>query len=91
MADIAATVNEARKAARKSGKFEWRHNGLRHSYCSYRLAVTADVARVSYEAGNSPAIIHAHYKSLVTEKAGKKWFAIMPDRQQNIVPLAVNG
>jgi len=56
----------------------WKKNGLRHSFCSYRLAVLKDEAQVSYEAGNSPEMIQRHYKALVTEKQGKAWFNIVP-------------
>ena len=64
-------------AARKSG-VKWVHNGLRHSFVSYRLAVTHDPARVATEAGNSPAMVHRHYKALCTEAEGKEWFSIIP-------------
>ena len=40
---------------------EWKHNGLRHSFISYRVAECADVPRVADEAGNSPQIIRQHY------------------------------
>ena len=56
----------------------WVKNGLRHSFCSYRLAVTHDPARVATEAGNSPNMIHRHYKALVTEKDGQEWFSVAP-------------
>jgi len=59
-------------------KMNWVRNGLRHSFCSYRLAVTHDPARVATEAGNSPNMIHRHYKALVTEKEGNEWFSIFP-------------
>jgi hypothetical protein len=59
-------------------KMKWVRNGLRHSFCSYRLAVTHDPARVATEAGNSPNMIHRHYKALVTEKEGHEWFSIVP-------------
>jgi hypothetical protein len=32
---------------------KWKKNALRHSFCSYRLAVIEDAAKVAYEAGNS--------------------------------------
>lgn len=54
--------------------FRWVKNGLRHSFCSYRLAVVQDVARVALEAGNSPQMIFQHYRELVTEEDGKEWF-----------------
>lgn len=56
---------------------EWVKNGLRHSFCSYRLAVTHDPVRVATEAGNSTSMIHKHYKALVTEAQGQKWFGLV--------------
>src|SRR5439155_5243916 len=87
VAEIAGAVNAARKKAGKKANFVWHHNGLRHSFCSYRVALTSDVAKVSYEAGNSPAMIHKHYKALVNEKTAKEWFAIMPDAKANVVAM----
>jgi integrase len=57
----------------------WRHNALRHSFCSYRLADVKSAAQVSLEAGNSPRMVFQHYRELVTEKAAKAWFAITPE------------
>jgi integrase len=57
---------------------KWPHNGLRHSYISYRIAEVKDAAKVALEAGNSPDIIFKHYRELVTEEAAKDWFAISP-------------
>ena len=37
-------------------------HGLRHSFISYRVAETQDVAKVALEAGNSPQIIFQHYR-----------------------------
>jgi integrase len=54
------------------------HNGLRHSFCSYRLAVTKSAAQVSLEAGNSPKMLFENYRELVTEKAAKEYFGIFP-------------
>ncbi|MCF7732941.1 MAG: site-specific integrase, partial [Akkermansiaceae bacterium] len=38
----------------------WRQNALRHSFISYRVAETGDVARTALEAGNSPKMIFRH-------------------------------
>ena len=54
--------------ARLCEGFKWAANGLRHSYISYRLAVLHDTARVALEAGNSPEVIFAHYRELVTPR-----------------------
>ena len=58
--------------------FAWKHNALRHSFISYRVAETQDVAKVSLEAGNSPQMIFKHYRELVRPDAAKAWFALMP-------------
>jgi integrase len=79
--------------AEKSG-VPWKHNGLRHSFISYRLAVVKDVGQVSLEAGNSPGMVFKHYRQLVRESEAKEWFGIMPPKQaENVVPLqiAANG
>lgn len=56
----------------------WRQNALRHSFISYRVALTGDVARTSLEAGNSPKMIFRHYLEVVDEEAARIWFGIMP-------------
>ncbi len=58
--------------------FLWKHNALRHSYISYRVAQVQNVAQVALEAGNSPQMIFQHYRELVQPDAAKAWFAIMP-------------
>jgi integrase len=65
-------------AARFCEGFTWQDNGLRHSFISYRLAVLHDTARVALEAGNSPDVIFAHYRELVTPEEAKKWFDVKP-------------
>ncbi len=74
--DRAMNLRFARIAAKVG--MTWVKNGLRHSSCSYRLAVTHDPARVATEAGNSADMVHGHYKALVSEAEGKAWFAVMP-------------
>ena len=58
---------------------EWKHNALRHSFCSYRLAEVKSAAQVSLEAGNSPQMVFRHYRELVTEKEAQAWFAVTPE------------
>jgi site-specific recombinase XerD len=60
------------------GKFKWKHNALRHSFISYRVAETQNVAQVALEAGNSPQMIFQHYRELVRPAEAKAWFAIIP-------------
>jgi hypothetical protein len=51
---------------------------LRHSFISYRLAQTKDIAAVALEPGNSPRMIFAHYRELCTGAEALEWFSILP-------------
>jgi integrase len=62
----------------KASGVPWRKDGLRHSYASYRLAVTKDMASLALEMGNSPSMIFRHYLDLKHEEEGAEWFAIRP-------------
>ena len=77
--DLARRATAERKKKKADAPdFKWKHNALRHSFISYRVAMTQDVAKVSLEAGNSPQMIFKHYRELVRPDAAKAWFAIMP-------------
>ncbi len=56
-------------------KFKTRHNGLRHSFGTYRTAVLKNTAQVSAEMGNSVMMIHKHYRKPVPTVTAKTWFA----------------
>ena len=58
-------------ASAKFKPVKWKKNALRHSFISYRVADTQNVAQVALEAGNSPAIIFAHYRELVRPAEAK--------------------
>ena len=60
--------------------FVWKHNALRHSFISYRVADIQNAAQVALEAGNSPQMIFQHYRELVRPGAAKEWFAIKPKK-----------
>ncbi len=51
-------------------------NALRHSYASYRLALTEDAAKVSLEMGNSPRKLFQNYRKLVTKRQAEHWFSV---------------
>jgi integrase len=74
------TVMPGAETAQDEGwtPFLWKHNALRHSFISYRVAQTQNVAQVALEAGNSPGMIFKHYRELVQPKEAKAWFAIVP-------------
>ena len=85
---VVDAVNEQRQSlAERTGqtflsehKLVWKHNALRHSFISYRLAAIKNAAEVALEAGNSPQMIFKHYRQLVTEAEAKKWFSVLPER-----------
>jgi len=71
-----------------AAKVPWKHNGLRHSFISYRLAQIKNVHQVSLEAGNSPQMVFKHYRQLVSETQATEWFDIVPPRDwKNVLPL----
>ncbi len=55
-----------------------RRNGLRHAFCSFHFAVHANENLTAAQAGNSPAMIHQHYKGLATRAEAEKWFNVCP-------------
>ena len=61
------------------------HNGMRHSFASYRLAITKDTAAVALEMGNSPRKLFENYRELVTPAEAKKWFAVMPAKGGKVI------
>ena len=75
MADPAGALNDLGVNAKITGG--WRQNGLRHSFISYRVALTGDVPRTALEAGHSPKMIFRHYREVVEEQATKVWFSLM--------------
>ena len=80
-----------RKAAGNKIPFKWKRNGLRHSFCSYRLAVTSDAAKTALEAGNSPAMVFRHCRELVTDQEAAEWFAVMPRAVENVIPMPLSA
>ena len=67
--------------------FAWKHNALRHSFISYRVAEIQNVNQVALEAGNSPQMIFRHYRELVRPADAKAWFAIEPRAAGNVVTM----
>ena len=55
------------------------HNGLRHSFITYRMAILKNAAEVALEAGNSPRMIFEQYRELTTAEQAMTWFSTLPD------------
>ena len=77
---------------RTSLKIKPRRNGLRHAFCTYHFALHSNENLTAAQAGNSPAMIHAHYKGLATRAEAEKWFNVRPSKKaQNIIALPQKG
>jgi len=77
---------DLRKAA---GLKRWHINAMRHSFGSYALAQWQDVARVSYQMGNAPAVCRRHYEQIVKKSEAAKFWALRPAAaaEQKIVAM----
>ena len=65
-----------RKAAELA---KWPNNGLRHSFASYRLAMTHDAPRVASELGHtSPQMLYSTYRELVLSEEAQRYWKIEP-------------
>lgn len=78
-----ATADGAQQGKGKA-PLAWKHNGLRHSFASYRLAAVQSAAQVALEMGNSPGVVFAHYRELVTRQQAEAWFSVMPKQKGTV-------
>jgi integrase len=65
-------------ARRKALISVWPQNALRHTCASAWCCIESDVARVAAWLGNSPAVVHQHYRALVSHDEATAWFAVRP-------------
>lgn len=77
LCDLANVAKPLLKAAARVG-LSWQRNALWHSWVSYRMAILQDAGKTALEAGNSPAMIFAHYRKLVTPAQAQDWFNVLP-------------
>jgi integrase len=85
--DTKAMFFKTRLQVAGKAKVTWKQNVLRHSFISYRLAELQNINQVALEAGNSPKMIHRHYRELATPELAKSWFSIAPEVAENVVPM----
>lgn len=67
-----------RALAEELGWPGWKRDVTRHSAASYWLASSQDAHAVAVALGHSEAILHRHYKALVTRAQAEEWLAIRP-------------
>jgi integrase len=85
---LAEAIEEKLQEKDPAAKFAWKHNALRHSFISYRVAQTQNVAQVALEAGNSPRVVFSNYRELVRPADATKWFGIAPDAEEKVIPMS---
>ncbi len=57
-------------------------------FARYHFALNANENLTAAQAGNSPAMIHGHYKGLATKAEAEKWFNVLPaNAAKNVIPL----
>jgi integrase len=66
------------KAEKAAGLWPWPSNCLRHSYISYRLALTENVNQVALEAGHDLKTLAAWYRRPIRKEDAEKYWAIRP-------------
>jgi integrase len=79
--ELGRTAADTGNEAAEISALEWKHNALRHTYISARVAESGDVPRVADEAGNSPQVIRTNYLKRIRPAAAAEWFSIMPPKQ----------
>ena len=62
------------------GFARWPQDCLRHSAASYMLARDQSADAVALQLGNSPVILHRHYKALVTEEEAAEFWDLTPEK-----------
>jgi hypothetical protein len=63
---------------RRSLKIPSRRNGLRHGFVTYHSALHQNESMTASQAGNSPTMVHGHYRGLATKAEAEKWFNVVP-------------
>jgi integrase len=84
---IACKVLPSRRETKRLGKLigGWKNNCLRDSFCSYRARITQNVPQVSYEMGNSIAMVKRSYHRRQPIRAAREWFKIRPAREPFLI------
>jgi integrase len=67
-----------RGLASVAGLSGWPHNAMRHSFATYFLAHNKDENLTASQMGNSPSVVHQHYKALVKDKDAQEYWKVSP-------------
>jgi integrase len=77
----------SKRETARLGKFigGWKHNALRDSFCSYRARITRNVPQVSYEMGNSIAMVKRSYHRRQPVRSAREYFNIRPAHDVDLI------
>jgi integrase len=81
------TYHELLRRSLKKAAVKPIQNGLRHSFVSYRLALTQKVHEVALAAGNSEKVIFQSYREAVTKEQAEEYFRILPPAHEKQLSL----
>jgi integrase len=86
---IAPHVNMPKQLTklRRDAKIRCPKNALRHSFISYALALSNDIATIAYQSGNTPDVIRASYLRVIRPDLAAPWFAVSPSAPKNVTPM----
>jgi site-specific recombinase XerD len=58
----------------------WPHDGTRHSFASYCLALIQDAGKVAMFLGHegAPSLLYRHYRAVTTKAEAERYFALRP-------------
>ncbi len=76
--NLVSFLDRRKSLAMAAGITDWPHNALRHSFGSYHLAMHNDDLKTAFQMGNSPTMVHRHYKALVTKSEAERFWALRP-------------
>ena len=79
------------RALRKTTGVPARSNGLRHAFITFHMAMHTNENLTAAEAGNSPGMIHDHYRALATRREAANWFGVKPAKSANVIHLSNIG
>jgi hypothetical protein len=72
----APVINKEFARIAKKAEVKWKRNALRHSYGTYRSAVTKNVPAVAFEMGNTVEMVQRHYNRPTPPHVARQWFKI---------------
>jgi integrase len=85
------TLEEGLAELRDGAGVPARRNGLRHAFITFHMAAHSNENLTAAECGNSPQMIHEHYRALATAAEAKRWFGTNPAKARgNVIDLPTN-